>query len=189
MPIYFWNDPDNERYQSSYFEHYAGAWRHGDWIKITDRNSIVIYGRSDATLNRDGVRIGTSEVYSAVESLPEVSDSLVVCLELPHGRFFMPLFVVLSNNNGEPEQLTEEITQRIRQTLRTKYSPRHVPDAIYQVAEIPYTISGKKVEAPVKKLLMGALPQNVTNPDTFRNPAALNEFVRFAELFEPENLP
>ena len=180
MPIYFWNDPQHERYRSSYFDHYPGVWRHGDWIRITPRGGVVIYGRSDATLNRDGVRIGTSEIYSAVESVPEVADSLVVCLEQEGGRYFMPLFVVLAPEGGERPQLSEEITQRIRHQLRSQYSPRHVPDAIYQVDEIPYTISGKKVEAPVKKLLMGILPEKAASRDTLKNPAAWDAFVELA---------
>ncbi|WP_266363006.1 acetoacetate--CoA ligase [Tellurirhabdus rosea] len=180
MPIYFWNDRDNERYRSSYFEHFPGIWRHGDWIRITPRGGVVIYGRSDATLNRDGVRIGTSEIYSAVESVPEVADSLVICLEQEGGRYFMPLFVVLKEEGGEPSQLNEEITQRIRHELRSQYSPRHVPDAIYQVSEIPYTISGKKVEAPVKKLLMGVLPEIAASRDTLKNPSAWDAFVELA---------
>ncbi|WP_128548750.1 acetoacetate--CoA ligase [Larkinella soli] len=180
MPIHFWNDPDDQRYRSSYFEQFPGIWRHGDWIKMTDRGSVIIYGRSDATLNRDGVRIGTSEIYSAVESLPEVTDSLVVCLDLPGGRYFMPLFVVLSDGLT----LDDALTQRIRQALRTQYSPRHVPDAIYQVPVVPYTISGKKVEMPVKKILMGASPERAASRDTLRNPAALDPYIELADTLK-----
>ncbi|MFD1145073.1 acetoacetate--CoA ligase [Larkinella insperata] len=189
MPVYFWNDPDNQRYKASYFEQYEGIWRHGDWIKITDRKTVIIYGRSDATLNRDGVRIGTSEIYSAVESVPAVADSLVVCLELHGGRYLMPLFVVLKDTqNRQTAELDEATAQQIRQALRTQYSPRHVPDIIYQVPEIPYTISGKKVEMPVKKILMGLSPERVANPDTLRNPSALDTYIQLADTMKSDLL-
>lgn len=173
MPIYFWNDRGNERYCSSYFESFPNVWRHGDFIEITAHNGVIIYGRSDATLNRDGVRIGTAEIYSAVESIPEVADSLIVGLDLPGGRYFMPLFVTLRDG----QILADELVSRIRQTIRAKYSPRHVPDAIFQVAEVPYTISGKKMEMPVKKILAGNDPTTVASRDTMRNPDALEGFV------------
>ncbi|GAB3170205.1 acetoacetate--CoA ligase [Telluribacter humicola] len=176
MPIYFWNDRDNERYRSSYFEMYPGVWRHGDWIKITSRGSVIIYGRSDATLNRGGVRIGTAEVYSAVESIPEVRDSLVIYLEREDGSGYMPLFVVLAPD----AVLTDELRSRINQELRTQFSPRHVPDAILEIHEVPYTISGKKLEAPVKKILMGHDPSRVVSRDTMRNPESLDYFVEMA---------
>lgn len=172
MPVYFWNDEGNQRYHSSYFEQYPGIWRHGDWIRITAGGSVVIYGRSDATLNRDGVRIGTAEVYSAVDAVPEVADSLVVCLELDGGKFWMPLYVVM--RPGKP--LNEEVRAAIKKSLREKYSPRHVPDEIIEVKDIPYTISGKKMEAPVKKILMGMDPGLVASKDTMRNPEALSAF-------------
>jgi acetoacetyl-CoA synthetase len=133
---------------------------------------VVIYGRSDATLNRDGVRIGTAEIYSAVESLPEIADSLVVGIELPDGTYRMPLFVVLRDGFS----LTDELNKRIKQTLRSQYSPRHVPDTIYPIGEVPYTISGKKMETPVKKILMGQQADRVASPDTMRNPGALTAF-------------
>lgn len=177
MPIYFWNDRNdgpsgNERYRSSYFEQNPDVWRHGDFIKITDRGSVIIYGRSDATLNRDGVRIGTAEIYSAVESLPEIADSLVVGIEQEGGSYQMPLFVVLRPGHD----LTDELRTRIRQALRSQYSPRHVPDSIHQIEEVPYTISGKKMETPVKKILMGQQADRVASPDTMRNPGALTVF-------------
>ncbi len=174
MPVYFWNDKGNQRYRASYFENYPGVWRHGDWIKINERQGIVIYGRSDATLNRDGVRIGTGEVYSAVESVAEVADSLVVCLEQDGGKYFMPLFVVLAKGYT----LTDELKKKINLQLRTQYSPRHIPDAIYEIPEVPYTISGKKMEAPVKKILMGTDPAKAASRDTMRNPKALDYFVQ-----------
>mgnify|MGYP000858731472 CR=1 FL=1 len=173
MPLYFWGDEHNERYMDSYYGVYPDVWRHGDWIKITQRKSVIIYGRSDATLNRDGVRIGTAEIYSAVESLPEIKDSLAVYLEKETGGGIISLFVVLGNGQG----LTEELKTDIKQALRSQYSPRHVPDIIQQVTDIPYTISGKKMEAPVKKILMGMDPSKVANPDTMRNPESLKQFV------------
>jgi acetoacetyl-CoA synthetase len=175
MPIYFWNDKDNQRYRASYFENYPNIWRHGDWIKINDRGGIIIYGRSDATLNRDGVRIGTGEIYSAVESVPEVTDSLVVCLEQAGGKYFMPLFVVLAQG----QELTDDLKKKINLQLRSQFSPRHVPDAIYELSEVPYTISGKKMEAPVKKILMGTDPAKAASRDTMRNPQALDFFAQF----------
>ena len=186
MPIYFWNDrsdgtrnagtQNNDRYRKSYFDEYPGIWRHGDYIQITGRNGVIIYGRSDATLNRAGVRIGTSEIYSAVESLPEINDSLVVGLERPGGQYFMPLFVVLKPGVS----LTDELTTRIKRTLQSQFSPRHVPDAIYAVDEIPYTISGKKLETPVKKILSGMDASLATSRDTLRNPASLDQFSHFS---------
>jgi acetoacetyl-CoA synthetase len=181
MPIYFWNDrnagpQNNDRYRKSYFDDYPGIWRHGDYIQITKRNGVIIYGRSDATLNRAGVRIGTSEIYSAVESLPEIYDSLVVGLERPGGQYFMPLFVVLKPGFS----LTDELTTRIKRTLQSQFSPRHVPDAIYAIDEIPYTISGKKLETPVKKILSGMDASLATSRDTLRNPASLDQFSHFS---------
>ena len=176
MPIFFWNDLGSERYRSSYFAEYPGIWRHGDFIRITERKGIIIYGRSDATLNRDGVRIGTAEIYSAVEQVSEVADSLVVGIEQPGGNYFMPLFVVLRDG----ADLTDELTTRIRQTLRNQFSPRHVPDAIYQINEVPYTVSGKKLETPVKKILAGMTATLATSRDVLKNPDALDQFVEFA---------
>jgi acetoacetyl-CoA synthetase len=172
MPVYFWGDQHNERYLASYFEQYPGIWRHGDYIRINDHGGVEIFGRSDATLNRDGVRIGTAEIYQAVEQVAEVTDSLVVCVERADGSFFMPLFVVLKPG----VVLSDGIQQAIRQELRSRYSPRHVPDKIFAVPEIPYTISGKKMEAPVKKILMGMDPEKAASRDTMRNPDALDQF-------------
>ena len=177
MPIYFWNDTNNEKYRSSYFEMYAGKWRHGDWIKITKRNSVVIFGRSDSTLNRGGVRIGTSEVYSAVESVSEVKDSLVVCTDEPGGEHYMPLFVQLR----EGVVLDDALQLKIKTALRQQYSPRHVPDAIFQIPEIPYTISGKKMETPVKKILMGTPLEKAATKDAMKNPESLLFFVAFVK--------
>lgn len=176
MPIYFWNDPDYARYRESYFEVYDGVWRHGDWIKITARDGVIIYGRSDATLNRGGVRIGTSEVYRAVDTVEAVKDSLVVCIEQPGGDFWMPLFVVMK----EGKTLDDEIKADIRHALRTQYSPRHVPDEILEVEDIPYTISGKKTETPVKKILAGMDPAKAVHAGALRNPTSLEAFIVLA---------
>src|SRR6266849_3039426 len=151
MPLFFWNDPAHQRYQESYFSLYPGIWRHGDWIKITPRGSAIIYGRSDSTINRAGIRIGTSEIYRIIESLPEVLDSLVVGVELPHGRYYMPLFVVLR----EGVELDDALKAKINGKLRTTISPYHVPDEILTIPEVPRTLNGKKLEVPIKKLLMG----------------------------------
>jgi acetoacetyl-CoA synthetase len=172
MPLYFWNDEQNQKYRDSYFEKYPCVWCHGDWIQITHNLGIFIYGRSDATLNRDGVRIGTAEVYNAVEALPEIKDSLVICLEKPDGSFFMPLYVVLREN----QELNEELKNKIKQQLRRQYSPRHVPDAIFEVADIPYTISGKKMEMPIKKILMGTPVEKAVSLDAMRNPHSIDWF-------------
>jgi acetoacetyl-CoA synthetase len=176
MPVHFWNDPDGERYRASYFDTYPGVWRHGDWIKITERGTAVIYGRSDSTINRGGVRMGTSEIYSAVEGLPEVLDSLVVDID---GS--MQLFVVLRPGI----ELDDELAGRIRARLREHCSPRHVPDEIESIAEVPRTLSGKKLEVPVKKILTGADPARAASRDSLANPAALDFFVTRARSAVP----
>jgi acetoacetyl-CoA synthetase len=171
MPLFFWDDPDGERYRESYFDVYPGVWRHGDWIKITSRGSAVIYGRSDSTINRGGVRMGTSEIYSAVEAVPEVLDSLVVDVDSS-----MRLFVVLADG----AQLDEALVGSIRRRVREHCSPRHVPDEIVQIAEVPRTLSGKKLEVPVKKILTGADPEGAASRDSLANPAALDVFAGMA---------
>jgi acetoacetyl-CoA synthetase len=177
MPIYFWNDPGHQRYLSSYFEVYPDTWRHGDWVTISKRGSLVMQGRSDATLNRQGVRIGTAEIYRALNQVTEIEDSLIVNLELPGGRHFMPLFVMLQ----EEEELTDVLKQKINQILRRQCSPRHVPDAIIPVEQIPYTISGKKMEAPVKKVLLGMPVETSLNKDSMKNPESMNFFIEYAK--------
>jgi acetoacetyl-CoA synthetase len=172
MPIYFWNDADFLKYKSSYFEEYEGIWRHGDWLKITERNTLVILGRSDATLNRQGIRIGTSEIYRSVENIHAVKDSLIINIEKDNGDSYMPLFIVLK----EGFELTNDLKKLINQTLRQDYSPRHMPDVIIEVPDIPYTISGKKLELPVKKLLMGKALDKAVNLGSVRNPSALTFF-------------
>jgi acetoacetyl-CoA synthetase len=174
MPVGFWNDPDGSKYKASYFEDFPGIWRHGDWLRITPKGSLVIYGRSDATLNRQGIRIGTSEIYRSVEKLPEIKDSLIINLERADGESFMPLFVSLK----EGFQLDESLKKAIASQLRSDYSPRHVPDLILQVPDIPYTISGKKLELPVKKLLMGKGLESAVNLGSVRNPAAFDVFIQ-----------
>lgn len=177
MPIYFWGDQNFKRYYASYFEVFPNVWRHGDWIKITENNGVIIYGRSDATLNRQGVRIGTSEIYRALEPVKEIKDSLIVNLELPDGKSFMPLFVVMDKGAA----LTDELKETIKRTLKETYSPRHVPDDIIEAPDLPYTISGKKMEAPVKKILLGRLQVSGTQKGAMRNPESLNFFINYAD--------
>lgn len=173
MPVSFWNDPEFKRYEESYFEMYPGTWRHGDWTEITPRHGVIIYGRSDATLNRGGIRIGTSEIYRAVDKVSEVKDSMIICIEKDKGEFWMPLFVMMQ----ESQTLTDDIKKKINQTIRSEYTPRHVPDEIILVPDIPYTISGKKTETPVKKVLMGKDPKKVVNAGALRNPGSMNFFI------------
>ncbi len=177
MPVFFWNDPDGTRYRSSYFEEYPGVWRQGDWLCITPRDSLVILGRSDATLNRQGVRIGTAEIYRALDKIPDIQDSLIINLERPDGSDWMPLFVTLVPGVALDDALIAEV----RKTLRSDYSPRHVPDAIFVVPEIPYTISGKKMETPVKKILQRKPLEKAYNRDSMKNPSAMDFFIAFAE--------
>ena len=177
MPVFFWNDKTNERYIKSYFSHYPGIWRHGDWVEISSESKgLTILGRSDATLNRQGVRIGTAEIYRAVDMVEEVKDCLIVNLELKNGDHYMPLFVVLKQGL----MLNEEIINTIRTKLRSEYSPRHIPDEIIQIDDIPYTLSGKKMEEPVKKILLGMNIDNILNRDSIRNPQSLAFFLNFA---------
>jgi acetoacetyl-CoA synthetase len=176
MPIGFWNDPGDRRYRESYFEMFPGRWRHGDWIRFTERGTSVIYGRSDTTINRHGIRMGTAEIYRAVEEVPEVLDSLVVDLEYLGRPSFMPLFVVLR----EGVVLDDALKARIVERIRTHASARHVPNEIYAVAEIPRTLTGKKMELPVRKLLLGAQLEKVASPDAMANPASLAEYAAFA---------
>jgi acetoacetyl-CoA synthetase len=182
MPVCFWNDADNKRYLESYFDTFPGVWRHGDWIRFTARRSSVIYGRSDSTINRFGIRMGTAEIYRVVEELPEIRDSLVVDLEYLGRPSFMPLFVVL-----QPDQaLDDALTQRIKQQIRTKASTRHVPNVVQQIAEVPRTLSGKKMEVPVRKLLLGAPPDQVASPDAMQNPASLRFFIDYARTLSTD---
>jgi acetoacetyl-CoA synthetase len=177
MPLFLWNDRDGERYRESYFSMYPGVWRHGDWIEITSRGTAVIYGRSDSTINRGGVRMGTSEIYSAVLAVPEVADALVVDVQRPGAEAWMPLFVVL----GDGAELDEDLVARIKRRIREDCSPRHVPDDLYAVAEIPRTLSGKVLEVPVKRILGGADPERAASRDSLQNPRALDFFVELAQ--------
>ncbi len=176
MPLFFWGDEGNARYLSSYFDTYPGVWRHGDWIRIGADGGCVIYGRSDATINRQGLRMGTSEIYSAVEALPEVLDSMVVDLEYLGRESYMPLFVVLRPGVA----LDAALERRIAQAIRSSLSPRFVPDDIFQVEEIPRTLSGKKQELPIKKLLLGQPLEKVVNREAMANPGCLAWYERFA---------
>ncbi len=177
MPVFFWNDKDNKRYLESYFELFPGLWRHGDWIRFSSRGSSVIYGRSDSTINRFGIRMGTAEIYRVVEALPEIRDSLVVDLEFLGRPSSMPLFVVLH----EGMTLDEALRSRIATEIRTKASPRHVPDQIHQIQEVPRTLTGKKMEVPIRRLLLGAAAEKVAHADAMTNPASFDFFVRLAK--------
>ena len=181
MPLYFWGDSDGSRYRDSYFSMFDGVWRHGDWIKITSRGTAVIYGRSDSTINRGGVRMGTSEIYRAVLSVPAVVDALVVDLPRPGTDGWMPLFVVLRDGERLDDALVSEIVKRVRQDC----SPRHVPDEIRQISEVPRTLSGKLLEVPVKQILTGTDPQRAASRESLANPAALDVFVELAGEWLP----
>ena len=176
MPLYFWGDAGDKRYLSSYFDMYPGVWRHGDWLKVGENGGCIIFGRSDATINRYGLRMGTSELYSAVEALPEVLDSMVVDLEYLGRDSYMPLFVVLR----EGVELDEALRRRINESIRVALSPRFLPDAVLQVAEIPRTLSGKKQELPIKKLMLGHPLEKVVNREAMANPGCLDWYVEFA---------
>ncbi|HEX5727446.1 MAG TPA: acetoacetate--CoA ligase [Longimicrobiaceae bacterium] len=177
MPLRFWNDPDGARYRESYFGDFPGAWRHGDRVTFTGRGSAVVHGRSDAALNRHGVRLGTGEIYAVVEAVPGVVDSLVVGVERPGGGYWMPLFVVLR----EGMELDDALRDRIRQRLRSALSPRHVPDEIVQVPAVPRTPNGKKLEVPVKRILLGAPAAEVAGPASPADPDALRWFAEWAQ--------
>ena len=205
MPLYFWGDENNARYLASYFEMYpaglgrkpgglagdrdlgpeaGGVWRHGDWLRVgtqaqgapDEQQGCVIFGRSDATINRHGLRMGTSELYSAIEALPEVLDSLVVDLEYLGRDSYMPLFVVLR----EGVALDDALRAKLNHAVKTALSPRFVPNDIFQVPEVPRTLSGKKQELPIKKLLLGQPLEKVVNRDAMANPASLDWYVAFA---------
>jgi acetoacetyl-CoA synthetase len=176
MPVFLWNDPDGERYRYSYFDTYPGIWRHGDWIEISERGTAVIHGRSDATINRGGIRMGTAEIYSAVLALDDVVDALVVDVPREGTEGWMPLFVVLR----EGEELTDSLVDDIKRCIRSNCSPRHVPNEVHQIAAVPRTISGKALEVPVKRILMGQPADKVVSRGALANPEALDWFVKFA---------
>ena len=178
MPLYLWNDPEGERLRESYFDKYPGVWRHGDWIKIKPEGSAVIYGRSDATINRGGVRMGTAEIYRAVESVPEIADSVVVDIK-KDGKDYMPLFVVLE----EGAELDDELEDKIKKSIIDTASPRHVPDEILAVPSVPRTLNGKKLEVPVKKILTGTPLEEAASRDSLSNPDSLDNFVELSERY------
>jgi acetoacetyl-CoA synthetase len=176
MPVGFWGDQDGSRYRESYFDTWPGVWRHGDFFRVNARGGCFVLGRSDATLNRHGVRIGTAEIYRSLLGVAEVEDSLIVNLDLPGGKFFMPLFVKLKGD----QKLDEAIESRIRAQIRNEYSPRHVPDRIFQVTAIPYTLTGKKMEVPVRRILMGVPVEKAANRAAMANVGALDFFIDYA---------
>ena len=177
MPLFFWNDEGGKRYLDSYFEMYPGIWRHGDWIRITPTGSAIIYGRSDSTINRQGIRMGSSEIYRIVEGFPEILDSLIIGVELPGGKYYMPLFVVMRDGVA----LDDSLKARIKEQLRRNVSPHHVPDEILQIAEVPRTLSGKKLEVPVKKLFLGMPVEKAVSVDAMANPQAIQYFIDMAQ--------
>jgi acetoacetyl-CoA synthetase len=176
MPLYLWGDDSGERLRESYFAMYPGVWRHGDWIRITPRGGAVIYGRSDSTINRQGVRMGTSEIYRAAGAVPEVLDALVVDVPVADNELRMILFVVLRDGVVLDDSLTRLIKLRIREDC----SPRHVPNEIRQISEVPRTLSGKVLEVPVKRILMGTPIAQAASVESLSNPSSLDYFVALA---------
>ncbi|WP_370321646.1 acetoacetate--CoA ligase [Oricola sp.] len=176
MPLYFWGDTDFARYTDSYFDMYPGIWRHGDRVRFNAHGGAYVLGRSDATLNRHGVRIGSAEIYRTIETFPEIADSLIICIEEQGGTFYMPMFVQMA----EGQALTDDLKKEIARRLRTERSPRHVPDVIVEAPEIPTTLTGKKMEVPVRKLLLGLPMEEVASKDAMKNPGALDWFADFA---------
>ncbi len=176
MPIYFWDDPDGERLEESYFSMWPGVWRHGDWIEITERGTAIIYGRSDSTINRGGIRMGTSEIYRAVLSVDAVEDALVVDVPKQGDENWMPLFVVMK----EGAELDDDTVKEIRKRIREDCSPRHVPNDVIQIPEVPRTLSGKVLEVPVKRILQGDAPEKAASRESLANPEALDWFVDYA---------
>jgi acetoacetyl-CoA synthetase len=176
MPIFFWGDEDGSRLREAYFDFYPGVWRHGDWITITSRGTAIVHGRSDSTINRGGVRMGTSELYRAVLALDEVVDALVVDVPREGAENWMPMFVVLR----EGVELGDDLVSAIRAQIRSQCSPRHVPDDVFAVTEVPRTLSGKILEVPIKRILAGEEPEKVASRESLANPAALDFFAELA---------
>ncbi|MGR6966468.1 acetoacetate--CoA ligase [Geodermatophilus sp. URMC 61] len=176
MPLYFWNDPDGSRYRETYFEPWPGIWRHGDWMEVTERGTCIITGRSDSTLNRGGVRMGTADIYAAVESIPEVVDCVVLGVEQRDGGYWMPLFVKLADG----AELTDELVDRIKAAIRRQASPRHVPDEVLVVPAVPHTRTGKRLEVPLKRLFQGVDPAKALNVGAVDDPAAVEHYVALA---------
>ena len=177
MPVCFWGDEDGSRYRESYFEMFPGIWRHGDWLELTERGTAVIYGRSDSTINRGGIRMGTAEIYRAVLGIEAIVDALVVDVPRPGTDGWMPLFVVLRDGAEVDGELPREIARRVRE----RCSPRHVPDEVFQIDEVPRTLSGKVLEVPVKKILMGTPVEKAASRDSLANPRSLDYFVEMAK--------
>jgi acetoacetyl-CoA synthetase len=176
MPVAFWNDPDGSRYHDAYFDTFPGVWRHGDWMTVTEYGTYIVHGRSDSTINRGGVRMGSADIYAAVDALPEIAASFVVGAELADGDYYMPLFVVLSPG----AQLSDDLRTRIRRAIRELVSPRHVPDDIVAAPGVPMTITGKKLEVPVKRMLQGVPEEKAINRATVANPDVLAWYLSFA---------
>jgi acetoacetyl-CoA synthetase len=176
MPLHFWNDPDGTRYREAYFEPWPGVWRHGDWLEITDRGTCLITGRSDATLNRGGVRMGTADIYAAVEAIPAVLDCVVLGVEQPDGGYWMPLFVQLAPG----EELTDELVAQIKAAIRTTASPRHVPDEVIAVPGVPHTRTGKRLEVPLKRLFQGVDPARAVNAGAVDDASLVDHYVDLA---------
>jgi acetoacetyl-CoA synthetase len=176
MPLYFWNDPDGTRYREAYFEPWPGVWRHGDWLEVTERGTCLITGRSDSTLNRGGVRMGTADVYAAVESIPAVVDCVVLGVEQPDGGYWMPLFVQLAPGH----ELTDELVAEIRAAIRTNASPRHVPDEVVAVPGVPHTRTGKRLEVPLKRLFQGVPEEKALNLGAVDDAAVVAHYVGLA---------
>jgi acetoacetyl-CoA synthetase len=177
MPLRFWNDPGDTRYREAYFEPWPGVWRHGDWLEITERGTCLITGRSDSTLNRGGVRMGTADIYAAVESIPAVLDCVVLGVELPDGGYWMPLFVQLAPG----EELTGELRAQLRAVIREQASPRHVPDEIIAVPGVPHTRTGKRLEVPLKKLFQGVDPAKAVNVGAVDDAALVDHYIQLAK--------
>ena len=175
MPTSFWNDPDGSRYRDAYFSRFEGVWRHGDWIEFTDRGSVIVSGRSDATLNKAGVRMGSADIYAIVDPLPGVADSLVIGLELPDGGYYMPLFVV-----AEPDADIDELREAIKTAIRRDLSPRHLPDEIVAAPAVPRTLTGKRLEVPIKQILRGAAPRDVVSTGAVSEPDGLDWYAEFS---------
>jgi acetoacetyl-CoA synthetase len=174
MPLRFWNDPDGTRYRDAYFSTYPGVWRHGDWITVTGHGSVIVHGRSDSTLNRNGVRLGSADVHDVVERLPEITEALVIGAEEPDGGYWMPLFVVLAAGVN----LDGPLREKIKEAIRAGASPRHVPDEIIEVPGIPHTRTGKKLEVPVKRLLQGVPADQVVTPAAVDAPDLIDHYAR-----------
>ena len=178
MPVYFWNDENNQKYHDSYFGNYEGIWSHGDLVEINETGGVIIHGRSDATLNRGGVRIGTAEIYKVIDGISEIQDSLVVCIDYKDGSSLMKLFIKMKAE----EAFGEDLIKRIKTELRSQFSPRHVPDEVLLVTDIPYTVSGKKMEIPVKRLLMNYPLEKAVSLDAMRNPESIQWFLEYRKV-------